>query len=271
MTDLKTLLRPGMRGVAVEGDDDKRIIEAFLDAGTRAGLWGNWSISVRVEKAGNFNQVLKEISDPANAGTVWGIVDRDWRSDNEIVDLQATYRQLIFLARIMIENYLIDPNELLDLLPTAQRSGMDVGKFRSEIEAHLDEGTKHGALSQMLYDSGAYDFCRGNTGYPRGLVSSFVTDETEITVALEKWRQKLHPSTILPDFQQHVASFLSRTRQEQVRLCIHGKVFFNQVIVQRVLNTMFGQAKREIWLNRLLQSPNNVPPDLQPILRQLIP
>src|SRR5258708_1876349 len=87
MTDWRAILRPGQRGVAVEGDDDKQIIEAFLDAGMRSNLWSDWTQLLHVEPAGNFNNVLKEIK-PDQQGIVWDIVDRDWHSDEEIAELK---------------------------------------------------------------------------------------------------------------------------------------------------------------------------------------
>jgi hypothetical protein len=268
--DWNTILRPGMRGVVVEGPDDKRIIEAFLDAGTRIGLWDNWTLSLRIEVAGNFEKVIRELSDSANAGVVWGIVDRDWRTSTEVSQLQLQYPQLLFLPRIMIDNFYVDPDELLDLLPPTQRSGIDESLFRSQIERYLAEWIKHGALSRVLYENGAHQFCRGNTGYPKRLIDTLITDEQQIATILDQWRTQLDSQIVLSNFRTRISDFQQYPRHEQYRSCINGKIFFNQVIIPQILNRFFGQADRDTWLVRLFVAPNRVPNDLEAIFRKLV-
>src|SRR3990172_8657092 len=96
------------RKLFVEGKDDKKIITAFGDAGERNGRWPGWRSEVIIEIAEKYDRVINET---ANLD-VWGLVDRDWRSDAEIAELQRDYPRLLILPRIMIENYLIDPNEV---------------------------------------------------------------------------------------------------------------------------------------------------------------
>src|SRR5258708_34808913 len=109
-----------MRGVAVEGKDDRIVIEAFLDAGETEGHWSDWRRRLAIEVGGGINQVLRELDAPPTPYEVWALLDQEWRPQGNITDLQSKYPRLLFLPRIMIENYAIDPDELVALLPPNQ-------------------------------------------------------------------------------------------------------------------------------------------------------
>ena len=104
MIDWSTL-RPTQKGLAVEGDDDKQLVETFLEAGQKQGLWQNWHTRLMVEVPKNpsgFAGVQREVGALANQGRVWGLIDRDWRTAGEIASLQAQYSQLLVLPRVMV-------------------------------------------------------------------------------------------------------------------------------------------------------------------------
>lgn len=256
-----TRLRPGMRGLAVEGKTDKLIIEAFLDAGEKQGHWSNWRAVLSVEIAGEFQKVLSELE--KQLPQVWGLVDRDWRAETELSLLQTQHPQLLVLPRVTIENYCIDPVELDALLPTNLRSPA----IRSAIEAVLSEWIQHGALSLTLYENGAHQFCRGEKGFPRALIDSPVTDEAAILSHLIGWHNRLEPQSILVIYSAKLSAFQNRA-SDTYNLCIDGKKFFRQVVV-RVLNNALGQRDVESWISDLFQSPTYCPADLIPVLARL--
>ena len=122
------------RGLAVEGiNHDSKIIEAFLSAGERKGnqYCQNWRSKIVIKGAGSSTNVTNELKihnndpDSKHYGMIWGLIDRDWNSPNEIKQLKKDYPQLLILPRVMIENYLIDPDELIPLLPSLKNGQAD--------------------------------------------------------------------------------------------------------------------------------------------------
>lgn len=276
MIDWRQLLRAGMRGVAVEGKDDKVVIEAFLDAGEKQGYWQNWHSRLAIEAASGFPKALDELTRPQEYYDIWALLDREWRSADEIRRLQTNYPKLIFLPRLMIENYAIDPNELAALLPLTQLQKLPASTLAQTIEIALGDWLLHGSLSSVLYENGADSFCGRTTGFPNRLINppyAPVTDETEIKSLLSAWHDQLDPSRIMPAYRQRASDFMKVSRTEQYRLCIDGKEFFNQVVVQRVLNPKLGQKSRNDWWATLFEAnafSSACPTDLIPVLKQLI-
>ena len=168
----------------------------------------------------------------------------------------------------MIENFFINPDEWSNML-RAYHPSADITLLRTKTETALAEWIKHSALSQVLYENGAYEFCRGGTGYPRRLIDTLVTDEQEITGALESWRKHLDPLTVLSNHRVKVAKFQSYPQKKQYQLCIDGKSFFRQVIVEEIFNKHLPQAGASTWLKDLSSQITDVPPDLLPVLSQL--
>lgn len=264
-----TRLRPTQKGLAVEGANDKTFVEAFLDAGESQGLWNDWRAKVVVERAGKVDNVIREVADTAHPGQVWGLIDRDWRTEDEIDNLQKDYPHLLVLPRIMVENYLIEPGDLLSLLPPARRASLDDSKLRGNIVATLSEWVKHGALSCVLHENGAHEFCRGNEGYPKKLLDNLITDKKAIFTHLEGWHKQLEPHNLLSLHDARIADFQRKTAKEHFWHCINGKMFFNQVVVAE-LNKQFGQRSRDDWFAQLLVSATECPSDLIPLFNQLV-
>ncbi len=264
-----------MRGVAVEGDDDRVVIEAFLEAGERDGHWNNWRNRLALEPAKGINGVLKELDDAPEPYEVWVIADRDWRPTDVIAELQGKYPKLLFLPRVMIENYAIDPDELVVLFPAKRLEQIGETNLRQTVESAVGDWLLHGALSQVLHEHGAGDFCTKTEGYPNRLLNpphAPVTDEADIEAWLRKWHDQLDPEKIMPAYRQRVNDFRNKSASEQYSNCIEGKRFFQEVIVNKIINR--GATKRISgkWLEELFKANNVIkcPPDLIPILTTLL-
>lgn len=251
------------QGLAVEGKDDKRVIEAFLDAGENTGHWKNWRGQLRVEETGGGSQVLREL-DMKNA-RIWGLIDRDRLRDNDIAKLQSDYPKLLILPRFTIENYLVAPNELPLLLPPKQLER--VPHLADEITTHTPDWVRNGALWYALSEHGAHDFCRGATGYPKALLSQPVSDK-DITIQLEHWHTHLDPNTILNSYHQRINDFQKQPDAHYTRH-IHGKNFFKQVITP-YLNKGLGQKSESEWFEVLANGITSCPADIAPLLKHII-
>lgn len=264
-----TILGPGQRGLAVEGKDDKLIIEAFLEAGERNARWSDWHSRLQVVETGKNDHVLRELKRPEYQDILWGIIDRDWRSDDQIAQMQAEYSHLKILPRMTIENYCIDPDELIRLLPDSQLATGQGDQLRKIIEAELSRWLRHGALSQIVYESGAYDFCRGGEGYPSVLLGSPIDDDADIRNILEGFRSQLDPETILRNCNTRT-EFFQGLEADWYRLCINGKLFFNEVVVSNALKRVYRQQSRDAWITDLFASPVDCPEDLIPKLEDIL-
>jgi hypothetical protein len=261
-------------GLAVEGKNDHTIIEAFLKAGEQNGHWANWRTRILIQAVGSWSKVVKELESPNRvpkyAGKIWGLIDRDWKTDSEVITLKQDHPRLLILPRIMIENYLIVPNELVNLFPTLQHGkASDMKKY---IEAELDHWVQNGAMWQTLHEEDADRFCRDKEdepGYPGALRKQPITKDSEITEILQEFQTKLDPNTILPAYHTKLKSFRSRSKEDRYRRCIYGKNFFNQVVIQ-ALNQIIGQQGAGDWVSKLIESPPNCPTDLADTLKELL-
>lgn len=259
-----SILGTSKKGLAVEGKSDKLAIEAFLDAGEAEGHWSNWRGQLIVEQTNG--KVTGEL-DSSNS-QVWGLIDRDRRTDDEVSDLQARYHQLLVLPRFTIENYCIDPIEILEMLPATQRAR--VPNLKDDIENHLEDWVKNGALWKVLSEQGAHDFCRGRErGYPMALLYIPVTVEADIEAQLSDWHQQLEPKQILGAYNNRVKDYLANT-SDHYTLHIHRKNFFHQVVVQHALNPGIRSRSQDDWFADLFSSVTTCPADIVPVLKRVV-
>jgi hypothetical protein len=259
-----SILGPSKKGLAVEGKVDKIVIEAFLDAGEKGGYWTDWRAQVRVEAAGSSQAVLQELTPVDNR--IWGLIDRDWRTDTEVGDLQKRFHQLLILPRVTIENYCIDPDELSQMLPPAR----SMATLKADIESYKDDWIQNGALWQVMHDRGADNFCRGHLdGYPQALLHRPVTVDADIETQLQSWHVQLNPADIMSAYRTKIADFRSNTSSHYTRY-IHGKNFFRQIVVGAILNPSLGPKTAEMWLDDLFSNVPMCPADIVPVLTQAV-
>lgn len=260
-----SVLGPTKKGLAVEGKDDKLVLESFLDAG-EGRHWSGWRAQIGVEVAGSSPKVIQELE--AGHARIWGMIDRDWRTDDELAELRSRYPQLLVLPRVTVENYCIDPTEIARMLPREKREQLP--NLQSDIDAYKDDWIQNGALWQVLHEYGAHEFCRGHQdGYPMALLREPVTIEAKIEEQFKKWHQQLDPGVIMPAYRGMLADFRADTANNYSRH-IHGKYFFSQVITQKILNPALGQGKSSAWFEDLFAEVTDCPDDIVPILQQVV-
>lgn len=271
MAKLGGLLTPSQVGLAVEGIDDKQAIEAYLTVG-EGQHWGQqWRQRLRIEAMGSVRRVFDEVTGADER--VWGLIDRDWRSEAEIAHLQLDYPRLLVLPRITIENYCIDPDEMISYLPPHALEKHAL--IRAGIESHVDDWLQNGALWRTLHEHGAFQFCRGHLeGYPMALLYHPVTDEHAIARQFERWHHQLDLDIIMTAYHETIAAFRADP-SATYRQHLHGKNFFAQVVVQQVLNPLLGQQAEGVWFDDFFnwfsnQPDSTCPPDIIPLLQRLV-
>ncbi|MFZ4828528.1 MAG: hypothetical protein ACOYLB_14345 [Phototrophicaceae bacterium] len=249
------------RGLAVEGETDKKIIEAFLKAGEQEGHWADWRNQVGIQPLYGSNNILKALKPDSR---IWGLIDRDWRTDEEVQALQNDYPQLLILPRKTIENYAIAPDELDAMLLPAKK----IPDLAERLETHLDRWIRHGVLSQTLHVRHAHDFCRGDEGYPKALFNLPTIDEPAIEAQVQTWYAQLEPTSMLEAYRERLEQFRANPQQHYTHH-IDGKLFFNEVIL-KMLNTALGQKDEKAWKEDLFTGLSRCPHDMIPILARVV-
>jgi len=241
------------------------IIQSFLEAGQKDALWNNWRARiVQIEDMNGGSAVIEELGRlTAYKEYVWGLIDREWRTESEIIDLTSQYPNLLVLPRVMIENYFIDPEELEMLCSNStDYKNLDF----SSVSSHTSNWVSNGAIWQTLYTRGADDFCQED-GYPKILRGNAVLTPTEIETLFRQWHLELNPETVMPDYINRLNTFTQQP-ENHYKHHIHGKKFFKQIIYDSILNR-YRQAKIEVWIQGLADIMTSCPPDIAPILQRL--
>ncbi len=241
-------------GLAVEGDIDKFVIEKFMDL-----RWKSWRSQVKVMDVGGKSKVYSELQQ--NKQHIWGLVDRDALSQKQIDDLITRYPNLLILPRWTIENYFIDPDELIHLIPQNDNES----NMRTIIDKHKSDWLKRGALWHVFVERGLIG---DNYPNPRSLIKSPMPDKQEIRQQLTLWTNQFNPDAVLDEYDHLVSQFNQQTK-DNYRLHIYGKKFFSEVIVQKALN-LSKQQDSNVWRNILLKNFVDCPQDIVPLLTRIL-
>lgn len=249
----------GVRVLVVEGIDDKRVVEAFLDK-ISPGTWETrWCVGI----AGNKQNVLRILD---NQVTWLGLVDRDEWSENAATSaagVASRAGRLHVLPRFCMESYFINPHEIWTALPAVQQQAIQGGEatLDAEIKVGLESWLRHGALWHAV--NPLWDGLHSRGFKDRLLDHANAQDDALIRQTLADWHQFLDPQRIFADFQTHLTAASAAGEEEQFRRWVHGKRFFNQKVVP-TLNHLLIQKSADDWsrdLSRILP----VPADLQPV------
>jgi len=251
----------------VEGEDnkdgaklglDRKVIEAFL-----GHINPTWQSTIQVESSKSSEKILRRLRADA---TLWGLIDRDARTPQEIIDLQTELPNLLVLPRWTVENYFIVPDELVQMLPSSITTAISLG----DIDIAKNDWIQHGALWQVLYENGAFHFCRGHeSGYPMALLAEPILNKAQVQSQLDLWYQRLLPSDILSRYERRLNEFTLHSDLAYTHH-IHGKNFFRQIVVSRVLNKGKDKKSVDSWLIDIVDNGiTTCPPDIAPILQRL--
>ena len=248
--------------VLVEGRDDVALLGHSLSQ--RDSEWG---ARLYLAAAGNKKKVIQGIS--IHRPNWIGIIDRDEWSPADIQDALQKSSRLKILPRFCIESYFCVPGELWDALPAVDRQkvGDDIARLNQPILAALPDWVAHGAMWRVLHarERGLLS----DLGFPAELENQPVTDLTKIRDILQTWHDCLKPDDILNDYQDELQAAQQLPIEEQLKDCVHGKKFFNRVVVQH-LDALFSGQGRDYWLQRFRDTQIQPPPDLTALLDEIL-
>lgn len=251
--------KTGVRVLVVEGVDDKAFLTNLLDKKT--GGWANqWAVGV----AGGKQNVLKILEKEAD----WlGVVDCDEWSDGAAAQSTLTHPNLYILPRFCMENYFIEPDEIWAALPVEQqnRIGSNEAAFKTNLGANLDSWLRHGALWHAV--NPLWDGLRAIGFKDKLLELQTAQNDSEIRTTLEAWHDHLEPNGIFSTFQLNLNAARAAGAEAKYRKWIHGKRFFNEVIV-RILSRSLEQKAADVWLTNLRRT-MPLPLDLGPLWRRM--
>ena len=250
----------GRRVLLVEGPDDVDAFSIWLSNAFEAAWENQWVVA----HAGKKTQVL----DILELKPEWlGVVDRDEWSAEGIAEREQKYSNLCVLPRYCIENYLCVPQELWQALPPIQQQKMPggYGFFEEMLISDLERWVKHGALWAVV--NPLWEGLRA-LGFKETLLDpDIVEDDQSVRQKLAEWHEFLAPDTIYRAYQQKLGSALALEVSDQLRLCVHGKKFYDTV-VNSVLNDLLGQKKSSERQTAILRH-MPVPEDLQPLWQKM--
>ena len=244
----------GLPVLLVEGLQDVTIFEHFFNQRSPG-----WDLRLYIAPAGGKRHVHTGV---CTHRPDWiGIMDLDEWSDEDVQEAAQGSDRLKALPRFCIESYFCHPNELWPAIPPSQRDQLGGGldELARPIYDALPDWVMHGALWRVLRR------LYRETNLPVELERGPVTNEDKISQILTDWYQNLAPDRVLAQYHQELNVAQSLSREEQIRKYVHGKKFFNQVVVQ-TLNELLHGGGADDWLDRFRDEKIQPPPDLQPLL-----
>ena len=238
----------------VEGEDDVVLFEHFLKQHVPG-----WDLRLHLAAAGGKQRVIVGV---AVHRPEWiGIVDLDEWSPADVRAAVARSPRLRALPRFCIESYFCHPVELWAALPPVQRArlGNNPQTLAAPIMEKLPDWAARGAMWRILRQ-----LCH-DTRLPTALEREPVTDEAEIRRTLEEWHARLAPEQVLAQYRQELEKARRLSPDEQLTRYIHGKKFFNMVVVQ-TLDHLFSGKGADDWLQKFRDAPIQPPGDLKELL-----
>jgi len=264
------LLEAGRRVLLVEGEDDQKVYEAWLDK--LAGGAGSGRVPI-VVPAGGKTKVLQHIEalrDEADAGNVHGLVDRDEWDDAESAARMAELSGLrVNPQRHCLESYFCDPSELRAALarsavPNGDRAARAIALA---IRTGLDGWIGHWALWTTLE---RLKNRMSDAAYPNAFHQGLtLPTDSVIKAKLKEWAEMIDVTSILKNYRALRKAARREPNEQQVRSRIYAKNAFPQVVLIE-LNKLGAEINSDEWLWQLAEWFPEVPDDIGLILQALV-
>lgn len=244
----------GLPVLLVEGPDDVEIFEHFFDQHA-----SGWRSQIIIANAGGKNRVKSGV---VTHHPDWaGIVDLDEYSPAQVQELAAESNRIRMLPRFCIESYFCLSAEIWPLIPAHQQTRLEngLGEFNRRIEEPLDDWVAHGAMWRVLRE------LYHQTRLPEELEREPVTDPIRIREILTTWHNNLSPDQVIESYEQELVEARKLSTGEKLKQYVHGKKYFNQVVVQ-FLDQAFSGRGAEDWIEKFRDAKMKPPSDLVVLL-----
>jgi len=250
----------GKKVFLVEGDDDVECYRMIFKR--QFGI--NIDNKLLITHAGG----KEKITDILAKQSDWlGLIDRDEWSEDIIRQKESELPNLHILPRFCLESYLIEPDELWNLLKNAQKEKIigGIGELKNKIYEKKAEWLRHGVLWSVV--NPLWNGLR-SIGFKEDLLKiDNAQDNQIIQDKLKEWHNFLDAGKIFSDFQDKLNQANRMTEFEQLTIRIHGKQFFEQHVCG-VLNRFLGQKESGERKSELFRN-MNPPVDLNPLFAKI--
>jgi len=248
----------GKQVLLVEGSKDVTLLGYFLTYHAPG-----WELRFVIEPAGGKQHVVSGVC--VHRQDWIGVIDLDEWNPDDLERALARSPRLLRLPRFCIESYFCHPTEIWAALPSTQRTrvGNDPQVLAKPIMEALPDWVAHGAMWRVLRK--LYHTAR----LPAQLERAPITDEVQIRTILQTWHDQLSPDLVLEQYHAELDAAKNLTQDEQLIAYVHGKKFYNQVVVQ-ILDRLFGGKGADDWLQRLRDGNLHPSQDLTILLDQIL-
>lgn len=243
----------GLPVLLVEGEDDQLWFEHFLDQHSSV-----WRSKFAIFPAEGKHRVLSGINTyhPVD----WaGIVDMDEGFPEDIRNRTANSPRIQTLPRFCLESFFILPDEIWPVVPDSLKAQLEMATWESTILREVPAWVAHGAMWRVLRR--IYQ----NNRLPDGLDREPITDRVTIKQILVTWHQSLSPTQVMAEYDRELESAQRLSMDKQVKIYIHGKKFFHQVVIQK-MNQLYHGGGLDFWMEGFRKSKMQPPADLIALL-----
>lgn len=247
------------RVLLVEGRGDVDFLTYMLDKQPlrSAGFYSRFAIGA----AGGKDNVLRMLEREPE----WlGLVDRDAWSARTRDAYEGKLRNLYFLPRYCIENYLIDVN-ILEEIFGSRGCGQELSQALRTIRAQIPGAVRHGSLWRAVQP--LYDELMG-LGFNGALLRFDVPSDSEIFEVLKSWDRLLDARRIYADYRAFEEKGSAMPVDEALRVWIHGKVFWRKSVAPALQEALGGMGEER--LQRIIYRAMPLPTDVELLLKGLL-
>ena len=193
-----------------------------------------------------------------------GLVDRDAWSARTRDAYEGKLRNLYFLPRYCIENYLIDVN-ILEEIFGSRGCGQELSQALRTIRAQIPGAVRHGSLWRAVQP--LYDELMG-LGFNGALLRFDVPSDSEIFEVLKSWDRLLDARRIYADYRAFEEKGSAMPVDEALRVWIHGKVFWRKSVAPALQEALGGMGEER--LQRMIYPAMPLPTDVELLLKGLL-
>jgi hypothetical protein len=247
--------------ILLEGEDDVEVIEEWFSEYLRDLLF------YAVEGHLNVETYLETILKLSSRKEVYGIIDRDFRTDKEVAECNKQLNTHLFILwRYAIENYLLEPLAVWDELKTYHgRNFADtVEMISNELMNICSQLKTIMAVNWVIKESNtdANYFKKGHT----------ISDRDEI---IRQASRRLHYDITTTEKKVRTKEELIESKLgilEDAYTCINGKHIFHQIYEKYVNSIKRGLRKDHFrnLLTRNVKEKTGIHNDLKIIVRERI-
>lgn len=253
---------PGKRVLVVEGTTDIDFLTWMFDKPPlkAENLHTRWVIG----DAGGKSAVLRMLSKKPK----WvGLVDRDAWGEGEFEAARKRYPNLFFLPRYCIENYLVDPRLIGQLLGDPRNAGRReaLRAAQRHIQGQEQHAVRHGSLWRAVQP---LQEALQELGFSSTLLRYRLPDDEQVRQILISWSELMDWRRVYAQYEAFGETAAAMTRGKALAVWVHGKMFWQNVVGPALCEAM-GEDSTDRLARRLFRS-MELPGDVLALVRRMI-